>query len=114
MWDRVRHWHSGLEPEAAVLVALQHTSSIWPVATGVLDIVVPRRIRLPNVDLAILDRTTASVLERTNHEQRLSVAVMGHERTIVQELGFVRVERAENGPFGASRRLGVINRIDQE
>lgn len=38
--DGVRHGHDGLEPKDTLVVASHHTSAIWPVTIGVLDVVV--------------------------------------------------------------------------
>ena len=59
------HWHDGLEPKDAVVVALHDGSAVWTVSFCVLDIVKALAVRLPNVDLDVVDRVSGRVFDGT-------------------------------------------------
>ena len=76
--NRVWHRDNGFEPEQTLAVALEDAPAVGPIAIGVLDIVFPTRIRLPDVNLHALDRLALDVLHRAEHQQRLCVFIVRH------------------------------------
>jgi hypothetical protein len=59
------------------------------------------RVGFPDIDLATFDGVAGRVLERTEHETRLAGGIGGDGRATGHVLGFVGVERPEDGSFGA-------------
>lgn len=71
-------------------------------------------VRLPDINLHISDRLPIGILDRADDEARLSIGIMSNNGTIRLIFSFVRVERTENGAFGAGGRLGVIYAVYEE
>jgi hypothetical protein len=66
-----------------------------------LDVVVACRVSFPDVDLAAFDRLAGRVLERAEYQTWLAGGISGDGRATGQILGFVSVERSEDGSFSA-------------
>lgn len=114
MRDRIRHGLDGLEPEDAVLVAAHDAAAIRAITLRILHVVVAGRVGLPDIDLAVGNRTALSVLERADDEERLALGIMRHGRAGGHLLGLVGVEGAQDGAVGRAGRFGMIDRVDQE
>ena len=114
MRNGIGHGHNTTEEKAALGVALQNAPPIRPVAPRVLHIVVACGVRLPDVDGNPLDRVAVDVLHRADSEQLFAALVVRHDVAVLEDLRIMRVERAEDGPLGGARRLGVVDAVDQQ
>jgi hypothetical protein len=109
MRNRVGHRYNRLEPEISLCIAVHNASSIRALVVGMLHIIVACRISFPDVDFAAFDGLAGRVLECAQHETRLASCVGGDGGTGREILGFVRMEGAEDGAFGAVRGLRMID-----
>ena len=114
MWNRIRHRHNRREPEQPLLITLHHSPLIRPFASGILHIVKSLTIRLPNINLDVLNRLPIGILDRTEHEARLPVRIVCYLGAIGAILGLMRVEGSENSPLGAGWRFGMVDAVDEE
>jgi hypothetical protein len=74
--DGIWYWHDGLEPEDAVVVTLHNSSAIRTVSFCILNIVEALAIRLPDIDLDVVDRLSGSVFDGTEDQARLAIGVV--------------------------------------
>lgn len=74
--DGVRYWHDGLEPEDTVVVTLHDSSAIGTVSFCVLDIVEAFAVRLPDIDLDIVDWLASGIFDGTQDQARLTLGVV--------------------------------------
>ena len=114
VWDWIWHWFRGLEPEDSLIIAVHHASSIRAISIRVLYIVMPRRIRLPDINLHTLNWVALPIFDRTNHQARLSLRIMAETLPVGHVLGFVGVERPQKSTFGHAWRFGVADCVDKE
>lgn len=112
--DRVADGDDGLEPEEAVGVARHDAAAVGPGVVGVLHIVVARRVRLPDVDLAAGDRLPRRVAQRAHHQARLARRVGRDGAAVGQVERLVRVEGPEHRALGALARFRVVDRVDEQ
>ena len=99
--DGVAHGLEALEPEAPRLVAHHDAPLARALALGVLHVVVPRAVRLPNVHLDAGHRLPSHVLDRAHGQHRLPGRVRRHGAPVGQHRGVVRVEGPEHGALCA-------------
>lgn len=117
-WSIVGNWvghrQDGLEPEVPCTIAGQNRSSIWTGSVGVLDVVEPFRICLPDIYLGPTDGIAVNVFDGTNNKQGLAICVLRDATTVVAVLGLVCVKGSEHGALSAVFWLGVIYRVDEK
>lgn len=109
MRNRIRHRRNSSKPEHTLLIRAHHTPSIRLVSSRILHIIVARGIRLPDINLDILDRLPLHILQRAHNQQRLALRIMRHGVSGRHLLGIVRVERAEHCSLGGTCGLGVVD-----
>jgi hypothetical protein len=63
--DGIWYWYDGLEPEDAVLVTLHDSSAVRTVSFCILDIVEALAVRLPDINLYIVDWLSGSIFDGT-------------------------------------------------
>jgi hypothetical protein len=63
--DRIWYWYDGLEPEDAVFVTLHNSSAVGAVSFCILDIVEALAVRLPDINLYIVDWLSGSIFDST-------------------------------------------------
>jgi hypothetical protein len=110
----IRHWHNGLEPKHAVRVALHDHSAVRTISFCVLHVIEAFAVRLPNVNLDVVDGLAVGIFDGAENETRLAVGVMADAAAITLQLGFVGVKRAEHCAFGTRGRLWMVNAVDEE
>lgn len=103
-----------LEPKPPLLVAHHDAPLARALAPGVLHVVVPRAVRLPNVHLDAGHRPPPRVLDRAHGQHRLPRRVRRHGAPVGQHRRVVRVKGPEHGALGAERRFGVVDVVDEE
>lgn len=112
--DGVGDGDDGVEPKRALGVTGHDAAAVGAVPVGVLDVVVARGIRLPDVDLDALDGLAVDVLDGAQDQQGLAVLVVRHQLAVAHVFGLVGVEGTQDGPFGRVGRFGVVDRVDQQ
>jgi hypothetical protein len=78
MWNGIFNRLDGFEPKHAVFVAVHHTSPIRTIAVGMLNIIVARRVRLPDINLDALDRLPDRIFDSTDAKKWFTVFVVRH------------------------------------
>jgi hypothetical protein len=114
MRNRIWHWHNSLEPEDPVLVAIHNTSTIRSLSIRMLNIVMSRTVRLPDINLHTLNWVPINILYCAEYEAGLSFGVVGHQLAIGDRLCFVGMEGPKDRSFGGRRRLRMVNCVDEE
>jgi len=107
----IADWLDPLKPEPTLLIANHHTPFAGGIPIGVLHVVVPRAVRLPDVDGHARDGVALGVFDGAESEHGLAFGVRGHGGTIFEEWCVVRVEGAEHGAFRAAGGLGVVDTV---
>lgn len=109
-------WHrkDSFEPEMSGIVTRHDCSAIWSTSVGVLHVVEPFGIGLPNIDLYSVDRPPFHVFDGAHHKERLTVWVLRYPATMSARLGFVRVKGSKDGAFRAVLRFRMVDRVDQQ
>ena len=108
----VGYWGNGLEPEDAVTVTAHDTTAVRTVTIRMLHIIVTRGIRLPDINLHILDRLTIHVLQCADNKKRLAFSIVRHQIALGHLLSLVGVEWSEDGTLSGSLGLRVVDRVD--
>lgn len=109
MGNGVWYRRNGLEPKYAALIRSHNTATIRLVSTRILHIIMASTIRLPDINLHIINRPTLHVLQCANHEQGFTLGIMRHGFTGWHLLRIVGMEGTQDGTFGGTGRLGVID-----
>lgn len=112
MRDRIANRQDALEPKASASIARHDASFRRLVPIRVLNIVMPAAVRLPYIDLHILNGVSIRVFDRTDTQKRFTLGVRGHVCTMVQRWRIVCVERPQDRPLGRIRWLRVVDAVD--
>lgn len=76
MRDRIWNGVDGLEPEHAILVALDNASAIRDLSIFILGVVMTTRVRLPDVNRDPFDWLALGIFYGTEHQQKLTFGVV--------------------------------------
>lgn len=114
MRNRVWYWHDCLEPEVTLLITMHHRALVWPFTARVLYIIKSFAVRLPDVDLDIVQWLSRGIFDSAEDEARLAVGVVRYLGPVRFGLCFVGMEGAEDCAFGALGRFGVVDAVDEE
>ena len=76
--NRIRNRDNSLEPKYTIRITPHHTSAIRTLPVRVLDIIMSRAIRLPDIDLNALNRIPLLILDCADNETGLAFFVVGH------------------------------------
>ena len=68
MRNRIWHGRNRMKPENPILPTPHHTPTIRRIPPGILHVVVPRGIRLPDIDLDVGDGVPVRVAQRAYYE----------------------------------------------
>jgi len=79
-----------------------------------LDVVVARRVGLPDVDLDPFEGIAGPVLDGADAQQGEPLWVVRHLGAGFEDGGVVRVEGPQHGAFGRVRGFGVVDVVDEE
>jgi hypothetical protein len=112
--NRITNGPDGLEPKGTFLIRLHDRSAVGRVALGALHVIVPRRIRLPDVDFHAGDGVSGRVSDGAEDETGRSGGVGGDVLPGGDGRGVVGVEGPEDGAFGGAWGLGVVDGVDEE
>jgi hypothetical protein len=114
VWDGITDGRDGFEPELSIFITLHDTSSIWPIAVGVLDVIMSRGVGLPDIDFDVFNWISVDVFYCANDEAWLTLWVMGDSIAAREDFSFVGVEGAEDGAFCTGGRFRVVDCINKQ
>lgn len=112
--DRVGDGHDGLEPEVALVVAVQHCPSVRSVTLRVLDVIKSVRVGLPHVDLDAGDGVSLSVFDAADDQTPLPLRVVMDQFSMFHVFRFMRVKGPQHGAFGRLRWFRMVDRVHQK
>lgn len=107
--DRIGHGGNSLEPEDTLFIRAHNTAPIGFLTPRILHIVMARGVRLPDIDLDVLDGPPLCVAQSAHDQQGLAGGIMGQRLAGGHLFGVVGVEWAEHGAFRGARGFGVVD-----
>lgn len=93
---------------------MHHRPLIRTFTAGVLNVIVPLAIRLPDVNLDPFDGLAAGILYGAKDKARFSIRIVCDLSAVWFYLSFVGMEWSKNRTFSACWRLRMVDTVHQE